>query len=566
MPWLGSATVVVIVRFFHAAGVGYDLGLQIEAAQNLLLANGLTVYEHFAASLNEPAQLMTLTHFPAGYSVLTSALLTVGFGVGTTVKILAATATVLGWWGWARLGCSFADDGSSAPSWRQSAWVVIAILTPLMFTPKWDGTDIFLWAAVPWAVESLVAASGESRSQTTLLDGLTGALCGVAFLIRYAALFLAVYAIINIVRQCRLRVWPMLRRLSAFGLGFAPLFSLQLFVIQFVANSTVTPGGLSFHVTPGKAMGRLWDGIQLLHTADYLWAFWAPGFLMRGLFPEGPTGLRWQLGFTMVCFGVLLSAVWPRRLDAATAQRERRMIACWLFAMIPCTLMGSMLLGPYDYVGDARYYLPGVPLSVFVAFSLVGQAPPPYKRIMTLRRILCSTYIASYMAAALFYAGCVLLPGERGSIERGRLIGTEVHSWPSMAVSDELSPARQLVMHLLKQEPQTLLLTSRAAPFFWDENVDRSRLYDLDCGALAAAYVRGPARMVIMTFDVGEPQDLWFFIGNGEHGSIHRSDCFGRLPHRTLVQRFPQERLKVLEARIDTQERIVLKSDEAPKR
>src|SRR5262249_33291053 len=43
-PWLCSAFLVTILRFLHPAAPGYDLGLQLEAAQNLLAGNGLSYY------------------------------------------------------------------------------------------------------------------------------------------------------------------------------------------------------------------------------------------------------------------------------------------------------------------------------------------------------------------------------------------------------------------------------------------------------------------------------------------------------------------------------------------
>ena len=67
--WLTSAALVAVSRILHAISMSYDLGLQILAGQNLLKGNGLSIFEQTSADLNAPASLMTLTHFPAGYSV-----------------------------------------------------------------------------------------------------------------------------------------------------------------------------------------------------------------------------------------------------------------------------------------------------------------------------------------------------------------------------------------------------------------------------------------------------------------------------------------------------------------
>jgi hypothetical protein len=128
-----------------------------------------------------------------------------------------------------------------------------------------------------------------------------------------------------------------------------------------------------------------------------------------------------------------------------------------------------------------------------------------------------------------------------------------------MAVTYELSPARKFVMRLLKEEPGTLLLTSQAGRFHWDSAVDQSRLYNLDCIGLKATYLSGPARIVIHSFDDGRPQDLWYYVGNGITGAKVRADCFERLPNLKILQRFPEEGVKVLEARVGAGELVILK-------
>jgi hypothetical protein len=60
--------------------------------------------------------------------------------------------------------------------------------------------------------------------------------------------------------------------------------------------------------------------------------------------------------------------------------------------------------------------------------------------------------------------------------------------------------------------------------------------------------------MVILTFDEGQPQALWY-NSNGQH---QRADCFERLPGFHLLQRFPEEGLKVLETRVPAGMRVIL--------
>ena len=148
--WLCSAALVTVLRFLHAASPGYDLGIQIAAAYNLLAGNGLSTYQHIGPNLAQPASLITLTHFPSGYSLAAAALIALNLSVAMVVKVLGGAGTMLGWWGWGRLAGPFFNEGLKRGSGWKWAGFAIATSTPLLFTPWWGGTDIFLWAAVPW--------------------------------------------------------------------------------------------------------------------------------------------------------------------------------------------------------------------------------------------------------------------------------------------------------------------------------------------------------------------------------------------------------------------------------
>src|SRR5262249_6362760 len=161
----------------------------------------------------------TLTHFPSGYSLLAAGLFAVGCSVGMAVKLLAAAGTMMGWWGWARLARPFFSEGLRRGVVWEWAGFLVGVLTPLLFTIQWAGTDIFLWASVPWVLEWLLRASREDNSRAARFDVLAGALCGFAILMRYSSLFLAVYAAVIVIWQSRARIAVLARRSVFFGLG-----------------------------------------------------------------------------------------------------------------------------------------------------------------------------------------------------------------------------------------------------------------------------------------------------------------------------------------------------------
>jgi hypothetical protein len=558
MLWLCSAVPVTVFRFFHAIDPTYDAGIQLQAARNLLAGHGLSIYAQMGADLANGQGLVTLTYFPSGYSLSAAALMAMGLSVATAVKLLAAAATVLGWWGWSRLARPFFTEGMRRSSLWKAAAIAIAVFTPVLFTPRWGGTDIFLWAIVPWVIVFVVEAAHDHARHEWRLNWLTGTLCGFAVLMRYASLFLVVYVACLMLWQSWLRKRSLIRRWLVFGIGLLPAFVLQAYVNYVLSNAVVTPGGL-FDGQQHDVLSRFWVGVRFLDTANTFWNFWIPGVVTRLLLPEDPGALPWRLGITSLAFISLLAALETYRIDIKAIARDSRTAALGLFVALPLTLVGCTMLSTAIFVADPRYYWSMVPLSIFVAYSVASRVDIPPRRIaINVLNGICALYLASYVAMSLVYAGSLLLPGRVGDASRSRLMGTDPLPWPSMAVTYEFSPARQLVMQRLKEHPGTLLLTSRAGAFYWDPAVDGSRLYDLNCGNLApqSLYISGPARVVIHSFDDGQPQELWYYSSTGRH---QRSNCFERLPDVHLLQRFSAEGFKVLEASVAEGQRIILR-------
>jgi hypothetical protein len=555
--WLLAAGAVTVARGFSAAAPGKDVSLQILAAQNLLAGRGLSWYEHLGLDLTDPPSLVTLTHFPAGYSLAAAALFSLGLSVGLVVKLLGAAGTMVGWWGWGRLARPFFAEGLGRHiGWRWAAFIGAAT-TPLFFTPSWGGTDLFLWATIPWLLHFLIRSADDQSRHGRALDFAAGLLCGLAFFTRYASAFLAVYAGVVILWQSGSRLAVLVRRMIFFGLGLLPLVAVQTWIIAFAAGSTTTPGGLNTVNAP--PWQRLLEGVSLLHTANIAWAFWMPGKILSVLFPDAGAGrLPWQLALTVGAVALLTMAASAYASDTEAPSRDPRLLSLWLFMVIPLMLLTAVTLSSYNYVGDRRYYMPTVPLSLFVAYSVAAMGSVRARTLFGAVAWACGGYVSGYVAMALVYTLFLVLPVGIGAIQRTKVLDGEPTQWPTMAVVYELSPARELAMRLVREHPGSLLITSRLASFSWDPKLDRSRLIDLSCDYMKARHVSGPARIVFMTFDKGRPEDLWSYKGNGLTGDLVRVDCFAGLSGARVVQRFPDEGLKVLEAEVAAGSDIVL--------
>jgi hypothetical protein len=148
---------------------------------------------------------------------------------------------------------------------------------------------------------------------------------------------------------------------------------------------------------------------------------------------------------------------------------------------------------------------------------------------------------------ALFFA-----PAEQGTTRRSQMIGTDLAPWPSRGIDHQYSAARAFVEALVRNEPDTVLLVSnKRAWFVGDSAFDPSRVHALSCSR--ASHLTGPAHIVFVTHNEGEPQDLW------SSDPPPHAECFNALPSLQLLQRFPQEGIKVVESRVPAGVRIMLR-------
>jgi hypothetical protein len=542
----------------------HDLSLQLEAAQNLLAGNGLTYFVHVSSNLAEPGRLITLTHYPAAYSLLAAALMGVGLDVGMTLKVLGAAGTVIGWWGWGRLAAAYFRTGPTLTPMAQFAGAAIAIGTPVFFTPVWGGTDDFLWAITPWVV-LLITNRAAQRHPTLAADWSIGMLCGLAFLFRYASVFLAAFAGGVVLWQSWRSPRVVAQRAASFGLGFVPAVALQMLIGRH-ASSDTSFGGVSLDSSGVDPWGRALHGLASLDVANHMWTFWLPGVAKTILSPDTGNVWSWLILFS-VALGLVLAFNQYARISPQPS-RDARSVSILLFVALSATLLGATMFGSRDlasgdsaggYVADERYYWPLVPLAVLIAYSV---ATFPHRSAATIRVVLgtCGrAYVSVYILMLVVYMGLMFLPVSLGRTQRTKFLGDdfdEVKAWPSFAVSQELWPSRQYVLGMLQERPGAVVLTSRTMTFRWDPHFDRSRLLDPSCAPSAPNYVTGPADLILVTFDLGEPLDLWAYGGIGPAVPL---DCLEALPGLKLMARFPAEGLKVLKARVESGGYVALK-------
>jgi hypothetical protein len=473
---------------------------------------------------------------------------------------LAGAGTIFRRWGWGCLAYPFFKQGLRGGfAWRWAA-AAIAVSSPVLFTPPWNTTDIFLWAAVPWVLWCVGRASDENASRGQWLDALAGAICGLSVLIRYSSVFLVGYAAFLIVCQARTYPRVLAWRGAAFIAGLLPLLALQLYFIQFVSSPETRPGGVT--LTKGLAGGleRHWEKVLgPLTSANYVMAWWMPRNVVEFLTQPG-TKAPWLLAATFAVFGLLppLLAIKLGCRRLTVASRDVRVAAIGLFLAVPLFLWACSVFGGVAYTGELRYYLPLVPLAVFVAFACALPERSDESKVQVLLRITSLGYVTAYLSMAALGVVLLLTPGERGSGRRVKALGMSGLPWPTMRLMHEFSAARGYVVDLLKEEPETVLVTNLERWYYADPSVDRSRLHRLE--GLRACYVTGPAHILIATVDPpGAPPDaIYAPYWPGYKGRLRLVNYFEHLPNLHMLRRFPEENIKILEARVPEGSRLDL--------
>ena len=557
--WLLPACLIVVLRFIHGTALGYDPTLQLQAAQNLLHGHGLTVYSVGAEpDLAIPNRLKVLTYFPAGYSLCVAVVMALGGSTVMALKVVGAVATLLGWWGWARLAYSFMRDGMNRSAIWRYVPVAIALTTPLLTTPPWTGTDIFLWAIVPWTLQFLVRAAGIEARGRSRFDFFAGALSGLALLLRYEALLLVAYGGLVIACQSITKGSVFFRRGLIFSCGIAPFLGLQIFINHFASDGSFNPGGMTLHQDITGLSHNLWLALISISAANHPFTWWLPRQAAH-FFTQPGEEAPWLVSLTLVAL-ILIPLAFAIRLGCRSipaAARDVRSAAVGLFLIFPLFLW-ACAFGGAVYVGVPRYYQPLIPLAVLGAYALAAAGRENERFAARIERLIATAYVAAFLVMTIL--GIALLPihGQRGVARRRQLLGTvEIGHWFSTDPTYMFSPARAYIVELLKQDPETILVTNRESWFWADPTIDRSRLHRLE--RLGSKYVTGPAHILILAAEPfpGPDTSLYWFRFSG--GAVP-APYFELVPDLYLIRRFPDEELKVLEADIPAGTRIELKS------
>lgn len=545
--WVMSAAVLSFLRFLNTAELSYDATIQIEAAQHLLMGKGLSTYALAASDLAQPLPLSRMTSWPCGYSLVIAGLIAAGCNLAIAVKLIGLAATVLGWWGWGRLAYAYMGPSfASSRGWFWSACSVAAF-TPMQLTFVWGGTDILLWAIVPWAL--IFVHHGSDAEARWWIDAATGCLCGTAVLMRYAGIGLAGYCLFLVLWQSGCSARTLARRWGAFFLGIFPFVCLQLFVNVGLERFS-GPASLDYASGWADRIERLSQGLYLLSCANAAVVFWLPRWCAETFVQSGRYSF-WLFGLTLSMFALPFVLAIKQGHGIANASRDLRVTAAGFLIFMPLFLWACMAAGSHTYAGDHRYYYPLVPLVLFACWSLAHSDKPSKGASFSGVRCVALSYVSAYVVFGCAVMLVAVLPVARGKGSRGRIIATNRYSvsHPTQ-LAYELSPSRTKLIEFLRNEPGSVLLTNLEGWFFAEPAIDRSRLHRF--GELSRFHdLAGPVRVLIFALDTGASVEE---LARAK-GPI--TTFFESIPNLRVVARFPEEYTTILEARLAAGEKVL---------
>lgn len=386
---LTAAVLIVLLRIPAPFEVGSDQSVQLEAASRLAGGLGLTTTHNQPSSIdfNAPFEPRVLASWPPGFSIIVAGLLKIGLPLLFALKLLYSLVTLVGWTGWGLLIRRFLSGPIEIGAKRYPIHLLMVALLPVLFTPKWDGTDIFLWTVVPYLV-ILLNGSKFSMAHPVRSAAAAGLLFGFACSIRYASAFAGAAAALVLIQSTWPRIREFLLRASAFGFS-ALLFLVPTAIHAF--NGTQDRWGI-----PG--MAAMVDE-EVLTSSDTL--SWIVGQLpsASNLLIGGPLLAQFVykahshtvstvIGIVFTCILGLIPLLFLRSHGRNHAARQQDLsLTLTLFSLALFVFLAVVGLGSFLSVN--RYYEPAGIFIVLVCYKLLLEKRPQMVRIAATTVLVC---------------------------------------------------------------------------------------------------------------------------------------------------------------------------------
>jgi hypothetical protein len=404
-----AAVFLTMLRLLAPIELWWDESIQLNAANRLANGLGLTTtcspfpeqIDKIPSSLLQAPRPQYLNSFPPGYSLLVAGFLLLRIPLVFSLKIIYSILTIAGWLGWAIIASRCLVKPVKLLGFSFPIQIIVAAILPVFYTPGWRGTDLFLWAGVPYLV--LMLFYSELKSARYLI--LAGLLLGVEFSIRFAALSLYIFAFCTVAQKN----FPKIKEIcSKFALFVVSSLTLTVPVIIYVIITNIING--SSGVNQITFRPELYYGLGL--SEIFLKILQSASAISSILGLPLQTGLAYQANpsiylYVLGAFFLLLVFMLPVFLIVSNPRARFKGLDKSLLltlSFIPLStvifLFACNLFGKYDFLGTPRYYVPALLPVIFISYSLAtNEIKKSYKFVKVIFLLFIITFCVYNVAA-----------------------------------------------------------------------------------------------------------------------------------------------------------------------
>lgn len=546
--FVGMACAIVLLRSLAPLLINSDASVQIGAALSLLNGEGLGTYI-LNDDLSQPPKVNPLTWFAPGFSLTLFLLLKVGFSVAIALKFMYGIATILGWFGWALI---FRDVIQSQQQTfvSNSAAVLLALGLPLYFTYDWVGTDLFLWAGIPFIIR-LFYLSELSQDEKLNRYFWLGCLVGLMYVFRYASAFIFIgFLLLFLIRR---KGFIKLRKITlGFGIFLCAVSLYRIFVKTTVPTQLTSERFLQIDILRSKLSEIINSITQFKFLLfSHLNHYYIPG--SRSL-------------VIVILLVLLFVLIWGYPSFKARNLRNPRIefILCLNFALIIFLALISFFSSVnFLYLGDQRYYYPLFPSLTLLIYE-VGFCTIENK--LNQDRII-KTIALLYLGVLAFSTTTVFLRAPH------RVFGfweinppVDIAAYPSNEIRSRFPESDRKVIELLHQNPKMLAI-SFAQSFIFSHLVET----DIRKRMLPVAAVANVNSNFLSQHTLSQEIDAFLIFGIDDscktycyHTTSREVELMKQIPPPQLVYKNEIEKIRVFSTKLPKGLKVVFSSQASP--
>ncbi|NJK34011.1 MAG: hypothetical protein HC919_03150 [Oscillatoriales cyanobacterium SM2_2_1] len=376
---LFAAIAVSGARLLSPMIIGWDQGIQLEAAYRLLGGEGLKTVHIGSANFDiyQSPEARYLTHFPPTYSLLMAALMSWGLPLIAALKIFYTAVTIAGWGGWGLVLAESLGRPLRFGTVIIRSNVLLALSLPFFFTPVWQGTDIILWAAVPFWIWFI------SR-QGALALAISGGIMGLLVTVRYTSIYLAAAAFFGLF-QCYEYNWKRSLRQFSIYMGGACLFLIPLLLYnRWALQNSILPPAYA-------GMEGLWDISSTLTRIVSSFSATSYQFglplissrLLPAIAERGVLNITFGLGCIVVFVALPFVVARTIPISDSALRSHLSLWLAWLPISAVLLLTAAMFSNRFNFLAETRYYWPTQFIFLALLYGWLSQESYALARINT---------------------------------------------------------------------------------------------------------------------------------------------------------------------------------------